>query len=131
MASDDTEPEVSSPIPVSAFATFAGVQPAAVKDEQQAAWLRRRRGATFVEKLQVCLHLHRATCSLKHKFSSTYPYSAPPDTNHLFLKMPGADKASLEKVKEVTDNILSIKHILRCLLKVQRDSEQCLKYCSL
>lgn len=51
MTSEGSE-EVASPIPVSAFAAFTGHQPAMIKGEQE-AWLRRRPGATFVEKLQV------------------------------------------------------------------------------
>lgn len=55
MASDDLDSgETASPIPVSAFAAFQNPQPAMPKVEQE-AWLRRRPGATFVEKLQVGL----------------------------------------------------------------------------
>lgn len=52
MTSDDLDSgEIPSPIPVSAFAAFQNPQPTVPKAEQE-AWLRRRPGATFVEKLQ-------------------------------------------------------------------------------
>ena len=63
-ASDDLDSgEIPSPIPVSAFAAFQSPQPTAPKAEQE-AWLRRRPGATFVEKLQV-------QCLLRVSSSST------------------------------------------------------------
>ncbi len=55
--------EIPSPIPVSAFAAFQNPQPTIPKNEQE-AWLRRRPGATFVEKLQV--NTHGGSCSKAH-----------------------------------------------------------------